>query len=65
MYPPSPTMVAFLFILGFLERGPGRGVEGGKERNTEGERRTEGRKDMILLFSRLSEDAMSTYLTGE
>ena len=66
MYPPtSPSMVAFFFRLGFLERRPGRGVEDGKERNTEGERRTEGRKDMIVLFLRFSEDAMSTYSTGE
>ena len=60
--PTSPTMVAFLFMLGYLA---GRGVEDGKERNTEGERRTECRKDMILLFSNFSEDAMSTYLTSK
>ena len=66
MYPPtSPSMVVFFFRLGFLERGPGRGVEDGKERNTEGERKTEGRKDTIVLFLRLFEDVMSTYLTGE
>lgn len=54
MYPPtSPSMVAFVFRLGFLKRRPGRGVEDGKERNTEGERRTKGRKDMIRTFSKI------------
>lgn len=65
MSPTSPMIVAFLFMLGFLERGPDRGVEDGKDRNTEGERRTEGRKDMIVLFLALSEDTMSTCLTSE
>ena len=50
--------MAFLFVLGFLERGADRGVEDGKERNTEGERRTESRKDMIVLLLRFYEDAM-------
>lgn len=58
-------MVAFLFVLGFLRRGAGRGVEDGKERNTEGERRTEGRKDLIVLLLVLSEDALSIFMTGE
>ena len=49
-YPPtSSTMLAFLFVLGVLKRGAGRGVEDGKERNTEGERRIEGRKDMFVF----------------
>ncbi len=56
-------MVAFLFALGFLERRTSRGVEDGKERNTEGERKTDGRKDIIFLL-RLSEAAMSIFLTG-
>ncbi len=66
-YPPTSfTMVAFLFVLGFLKRGAGpRGVEDGKERNTEGERRVEGRKDIIVLLLVLSEDAMSILMIGE
>lgn len=63
--PTSFMMVAFLFVLGFLKRGAGRGVEDGKERNTEGERRIEGRRDMIVPLLRLFEDAMSISLTGE
>lgn len=52
MFPPtSSKAVIFLFT---LERGALRGVEDGKERNTEGERRTEGRRDMVLLFFRLT-----------
>lgn len=64
-YPSTSfTMLAFLFVLGFLKRGAGRGVEDGKERNTEGERRTKGRKDMIELLLRSSEDAISFFLTS-
>ena len=65
-YPPTSfMMVAFLFVLGFLKRGAGRGVEDGKERNTEGERKIEGRRDMIVLLLRLFEDAISIFVTGE
>ena len=65
-YPSTSfTMLAFLFVLGFLKRGAGRGVEDGKERNTEGERRTKGRIDLIVLLLRLSEDTMFILLKGE
>ena len=65
-YPSTSfTMLAFLLVLGFLKRGMGRGVEDGKERNTEGERRTKGRRDLIVLLLRLSADAMSIFLTSE
>ena len=62
MFPTSRKMVAFLFM---LDRGAARGIENGKDRNTEGVGRTEGRKDMVLPFLRSFEDAMPTYLTGE
>ena len=61
----SFTMLALLFVLGFLKRGARRGVEDGKERNTEGERMIEGRKGMIVLLLRLSEDAMSNCMASE
>ena len=64
--PTSFTMVAFLFVLGFLKCGAGpRGVEDGNERNTEGERRVEGRKDMTVLLLVVFEDAMSIFMTVE
>ena len=65
-YPSTSfTMLSFLFVLGFLKRGAGRGVEDGKERNTEGERRTKGRIDLIVLLLGLFEDAMSIFLKSE
>ena len=50
-YPPTSfRMFASLFLLGFLKRGARRGVEDGKERNTEGERRSRGCADMMVFL---------------
>ena len=65
-YPPTSfRMFASLFLLGFLKRGARRSVEDGKERNTEGERRSKGREDMMVLLLKLSEDAMSIFVPSE
>ena len=61
----SFAMLALLFVLGFLNRGARCGVDDGKERNTEGERRIEGCKGMIVLLLSLSEDAMSILTSDE